>query len=141
MDVKAKMIVSLGKYEIVTCDLPFDDVDQNAWYYPYVCTAYKNGIFKGITANTFGVDKNITRQEQVAVLYRVLQQKNVEMTQSSEKFADEEKIGSWAREAVYSLRKNGIVSGRGGNLFCPEECVTRAEAAVFVANTYNHIIF
>lgn len=136
----AKMMVSLGGYEIITCELPFEDVDKNAWYYPYVCTAYKNGIFAGITDNLFGVKRNITRQEQAVVLYRMMKQKNVEMTPSSEQFADEDKIGTWAKDAVYSLRQKGILSGRGGNLFCPDEQVTRAEAAVFVANTYNHIL-
>lgn len=135
----AKMMVSLAGYDIITCDIPFGDVDKNAWYYPYVCTAYKNGIFTGMTQDTFGINRNITRQEQAAVLYRLLMQKNIEMTQSTEVFADGEKISNWARDAIYSLRHSGIVSGRGGNLFCPEECVTRAEAAVFVANTYNHI--
>ena len=135
----AKMMVSLAGYDVVTCEVPFDDVDENAWYYPYVCTAYKNNIFNGITENIFGVNKNITRQEQAVVLYRLLQQRNVEMTQGTDSFADSEKIGDWAYDAVYALRRKGIVSGRGGNLFCPEDCVTRAEAAVFVANTYNHI--
>lgn len=137
----AKMIVALAGFELITCEIPFDDVDKNSWYYPYVCTAYKNGIFNGMTENIFGVNRNITRQEQAVVLYRLLQQKNVEMTQSAEHFADGEKIGDWAREAVYSLRQNGVLSGRGGNLYCPEENVTRAEAAVFVANAYNHIVF
>ena len=38
----AKLMVSLGGFELITCELPFDDVDRNSWYYPYVCTAYKN---------------------------------------------------------------------------------------------------
>ncbi len=136
----AKMLVILGGYDIVPCDIPFNDVDPNAWYYPYICTAYQNGIFNGISGNEFGVDRNITRQEQAVVLYRLLAQKQVEMSQDSKGFADEENIGSWARDAVYSLRQKGIVSGRGGNLFCPNEAVTRAEAAVFIANAYSHIL-
>lgn len=136
----AKMMVNLGGYEIITCEIPFEDVDKNAWYYPYVCTAYKNGIFSGMTENVFGVNRHITRQEQAVVLYRLLGFNNVEMTQGSDKFADGEQIGDWALDAVYSLRQKGILSGRGGNLFCPNDPVTRAEAAVFVANTYNHII-
>ena len=135
----AKMMVNLGGYEIITCEIPFEDVDKNAWYYPYVCTAYKNGIFTGMTESIFGVNRNITRQEQAVVLYRLLGLKNVEMTQSPEKFADGEQIGDWAVNAIYSLRQKGILSGRGGNLFCPNESVTRGEAAVFIANTYNHI--
>ena len=135
----AKMMVSLGGFDLITCEIPFSDVDKNEWYYPYVCTAYKNGIFSGIEKDMFGVTRNITRQEQAAVLYRLLEQRGTGLKQGTEEFADGDAIGDWAKEAVYVLRQNGVLSGRGGNLFCPQDFVTRAEAAVFVANTYNLI--
>lgn len=47
-------------------------------------------------------------------------------------FSDNEDIPKWAKGAVEALRKLGIVSGRGGNQFVPNDTATRAEAAVIL---------
>ena len=44
-------------------ELPFTDVDENAFYYDAVVWAYQNGITSGTSATTFSPDKIITRRE------------------------------------------------------------------------------
>jgi len=47
-------------------------------------------------------------------------------------FADDAKIPAWAKGAVATLKEQGLVQGRNGNLFTPQATVTRAEAAVLL---------
>lgn len=43
-------------------------------------------------------------------------------------FADDKDIPAWAKSAVASLKKLGIVEGKGTNEFAPNAKTTRAEA-------------
>lgn len=47
-------------------------------------------------------------------------------------FDDDEDIPHWAIGAVEAIRQLGIISGRGGNQFVPNETATRAEAVVML---------
>lgn len=47
-------------------------------------------------------------------------------TKVSTKFADEVEIPQWEKGAVKAIRKLGIVSGRGGNQFVPNDMATKA---------------
>lgn len=50
----------------------------------------------------------------------------------STSFADDEAISGWAKSAVEVIRKLGIIDGRSGNHFVPNEMATRAEATVIL---------
>jgi S-layer homology domain len=43
----------------------------------------------------------------------------------------------WAAAWIKQLAAEGITSGCGGGLFCPESNVTRAQMAVFLSNTFS----
>lgn len=51
-------------------ELPFTDVDKNAYYYDPICWAYANGITAGTSATTFGPNDACTRAQIVTFLYR-----------------------------------------------------------------------
>ncbi|WP_213595559.1 S-layer homology domain-containing protein, partial [Paenibacillus woosongensis] len=48
-------------------------------------------------------------------------------------------IPQWAKGAVEAIRKLGIVDGRGGNRFVPNETATRAEATVMLLRLMENI--
>ena len=48
-------------------------------------------------------------------------------------FADDSEIAEYAKEAVYSMQKAGIINGKGDNRFAPTEYATREEAAKMIA--------
>jgi hypothetical protein len=52
--------------------LPFTDVKESDWFYPYVKKLYDKGQLKGITATTVEPNKTITRAEVFALLCRAL---------------------------------------------------------------------
>lgn len=53
-------------------------------------------------------------------------------------FADDEAIPKWAKGAVHAIRKFGMIDGRGGNRFVPNETASRAEAAVMLVRMLEH---
>ncbi len=115
------------------CD--FDDVDKDAWYYEAIASAVKNGIVYGISENSFGVGSKITREDMAVLAYRVLVAKGnrviYDKSQISD-FTDDAEISEYAREAVYAMRGNSVMLGRGNNEFQPKAQATRAEAAKII---------
>ena len=52
-----------GSMDFDYSEMPFDDVDWDAWYYPYVLTAYDYGILDGKTDTEFDPDGKMTLAE------------------------------------------------------------------------------
>lgn len=111
----------------------FDDLDKNAWSYPYVASGVAAGLIQGIDENNFGTGRYITRQDIAAIIYRYMQSQDMQTAENSSLFADDEYISDYAREAVYALKSEGILSGTGKNYFEPKRNATRAEAAKIIA--------
>ena len=129
----AKMLVALAGYTPSEGSVPFYDVSPDAWYRPFVAAAYENGVISGYEDGSFGVYEGITRQEAAALIYRMIQKAGkLEAAKNPTLFSDDEAIASWAKEAVYSLLAQGIVSGRTAEIFSPAEKLTRAEAAMLL---------
>ncbi|MCU6793360.1 S-layer homology domain-containing protein [Paenibacillus sp. WQ 127069] len=49
-------------------------------------------------------------------------------------FADDTAIPDWAKGAVATLSKRGIIEGKGGNQFAPGDQATRAETIRVLLN-------
>lgn len=72
------------------------------------------------------------------MLYRAAKSVNGSAA-SEELFSDDGEISGYAKEAVYTLKAKGIISGRGENEFAPKSGMTRAEAAKLIYQTINII--
>jgi|GEM_PF-2528335 len=108
---------------------PFNDVKESDWFYESVKFAHQNGLFSGTSATTFTPNGTMTRGMMVTVLWRL----NGSLTASNAGFADVA-AGQWYTEAVSWAYANGIVSGVGGNLFAPNDEITREQMAVMLNN-------
>ncbi len=114
------------------------DVPQDHWSYKYVASAADIGIVSGYSANKFGVDGYITRQDMVAILIRVVyklslyeQMENRKITTAD--FTDVDTVSDYAKGGVVMLANSGIISGYEDGTFGPNNDVTRAEAATVLA--------
>lgn len=96
------------------------------WAEVYMQYLYNKGILTGTSDSTMSPDEGITRQE-VAVLLTNLFGYSNEMPSGTVKYADDEKIAQWAKNAVYILSDRGIYAGYGDGSFKPENIISRQE--------------
>ncbi|MFD1887160.1 DUF4073 domain-containing protein [Paenibacillus wenxiniae] len=111
---------------------PFKDVSSNSWYGTYVNWAAQNGIIQGMSSTAFEPNRNITREEMAALLYRFASFMKVNNTINTDQtltFTDAGSIGAWAKPAVQFFSQKNIINGRSKTQFAPKQTATRAEAA------------
>ena len=109
----------------------FSDVAADAWYAPYVQWAAKYGITTGIGGGKFAPERLISREEMAVFFVRYLTQFGVTVDTGANYDtlpSDLDAIAPWAREAVLTLWKTGLLAGSGGR-FDPKGSASRAQAA------------
>ena len=107
---------------------PFTDCDD-----PEVLKAYNLEITSGTSDTTFSPDKLITREEMATMLKRALNKAGVDTSidlDKVEKFADDNELHDWGKEAVYYMSNLEIIKGVGGNNFGVEGDATREQSLV-----------
>ncbi|WP_337101091.1 S-layer homology domain-containing protein [Paenibacillus sp. YIM B09110] len=115
---------------------PFSDVDDSKWYADSVATAASLGIVSGYADGSFGVGKDITRQEMAAMIYRAIEVLAISLPDRTQNisFTDQSQFAAFAEEAIAALGKAGLVSGVGNGSFAPLANATRAQAAQLLYN-------
>lgn len=91
-----------------------------------VAQAVQVSIINGYEDGTFRPNAEITRAEMAAMLAKALGQP-VDANGTTS-FVDDKNIPVWAKSAVSSVKKLGIVEGKDMNKFDPTAQTTRAEA-------------
>lgn len=109
----------------------FNDVDEKAWYAPYVASAKGAGLVMG-NGEQFGVGENITRQDAAVLLGRIAGLQEISLKSGDADFFDRNEIAGYAAEAVGDLRASGIISGMEDGGFYPARNMTRAEGAKLI---------
>ena len=113
------------------CD--FKDVSPEMWCYKYISSAVDSGLIQGIGDKMFGIGMPITREDMATILWNGISKKVT--AEKGKKFADDDDISDYAKEAVVMLRRIGIVKGSENNMFAPKLNATRAEAAAMLYRT------
>ena len=103
---------------------PFTDVDNDAWYAPYVLRCYAAGIMQGDNGKA-NPDATITRQEAIVMLVRALGIEPIENPDLSA-YSDMADIGDWAAPYVAAMISKGIVNGVSDTQLAPISSMTRA---------------
>ena len=132
----------LGALNLVSDDAScsFEDVLKTDWSYPYIASAYTQGITSGIDDKTFGKDNLITRQEAAVFMHRGAVRTFIPMEQNSIiEFSDSDKFAPWAERSINLLCGAGLINGVGDNRFEPEGYTTRAQAAKMVCSLFDLI--
>lgn len=135
-----KMLALLSGDKLPSASGVFKDVARSAWYSPYIAWAAQKGYVNGVTAATFAPDDNITREQMAAVIVRFINAEgyNLNVSGSTLSFTDANKISNYAKEAVGTLCATGILCGRNGGDFAPQDSATRAESVkVFTILIYK----
>ncbi len=106
----------------------FDDVSSNDVFFDNISIAYENGIINGKSEGSFDRNGNITREEMVIIISRVLKDKE---STGNISFADIKKNYTYLThlEKVVGL---GIINGYSDGSFKPYSNATRAEASAIL---------
>lgn len=110
----------------------FKDVPKSHKYSGYIYEATKAGIINGYPDGTFKPDQKVTRGHMAAFIARAYKLPNGTQT-----FKDVPK-GHTAYEAVKQLAKAGITTGYTDGTFKPQNNLTKAHLATFVARAVRY---
>lgn len=98
------------------------------------------GVINGTGDGKFEPDRSIKREEAAAILYRLQSvYKAPVQPVYDEAYSDDAVVSDWAREAVYSVRESGIMSGTGENEFSPAGAYTVEQAIATMLRLYDDI--
>lgn len=136
---RGMLVTVLGRAENIPGETPaqtvFTDVDENAYYAPYISWAAENGIVEGFEDGTFRPDENVTREQLAKVFlgyYTAKGEGPVGTWAIRLDYTDLESISDWAAEGVMFCTMKGLMTGRDDNTFDPLAGATRAEFAAIL---------
>lgn len=125
------------------------DVDELAYYAPYVSWAVCNGIVNGMNDVLFAPNDPITREQMAKLVCCYLERMGYTLTPLAEgttvpkTFSDAEDIAPWAADYVDLMRSEGILGGspdEDGNLqFLPRDSLTRGECAAVLCRILERL--
>ncbi len=115
-------------------ETPFKDVRLDMWYAPAVEWARQTGIVAGLSEDSFGIAKPITREQIARLLrgYAEYKGKEIKETNDLSAFPDADKISPWALDGFKYAIANGIFKGNAANELNPRGNATRAELATIL---------
>ncbi|HIW33585.1 MAG TPA: S-layer homology domain-containing protein [Candidatus Paenibacillus intestinavium] len=113
----------------------FNDI-ENHWARAEICEAAGLGITKGKDTYTFAPDTAITRTEFVVMLLHTLQ--IVDVAEPIDMpYDDQESIPEWARPAIETAIKQGIIEGYPDGTLRPLATISRIEMAAIIVRVTN----
>ncbi|MGQ5390373.1 glycerophosphodiester phosphodiesterase family protein [Paenibacillus sp. M.A.Huq-84] len=127
----------------------FSDVKDADWYAEAVATAVSAGIISGYEDGTFRPNKEITREEQAAMIIRAMTYAGVDagMIQAQNKlgdilapFKDAGKI-VWAKTEIAAAIQSGLMNGMTVDTLESGSHATRAQSAVLLKRFLSKVNF
>lgn len=131
---KVTISAIIGEMELtyeVTIKLPFDDVNENDWFYNAVKYVYQHKTMSGTTSTTFAPNSKLTRGMLVTILHNMEGKPKVTGTS---KFADVQNKNMYYYNAVLWASSNKIVNGYSNGKFGADDNITREQLAVMLSN-------
>ncbi|MGN0330454.1 MAG: S-layer homology domain-containing protein [Kineothrix sp.] len=113
----------------------FSDVKDGQYYSKAVIWANDKKIVSGMGDGSYGVERNITREQIAKMLYEYAKSsgKDVSARKSLDSFTDQSSVSGWAKEYMQWATAAGLISGKpnagGGYRLDPKGEATRAECA------------
>lgn len=123
--------------EMQAAVISFDDVAENSWYAPYVKWGAQQGITAGTGPTTFSPERQITREQVVALLYSfATKYLGMELRDRADLsgYEDLEQASSWALDSLAWAVDAGILSSSSVDrlTLSPQKNANRAEVATML---------
>ncbi|WP_134703693.1 S-layer homology domain-containing protein [Ammoniphilus sp. YIM 78166] len=117
----------------VAKEYKFQDAAQLPWAATSIERLYKEGIIKGMSDTQFAPNAPLTRGQFAAMLAQLSKKPNLH---NEFPFEDVPK-NQWFYEPVKKMYSQGLVKGTSANQYSPDRNVTREEAIVILAQTFD----
>ena len=114
----------------------FGDVSTSTFGAAWIEQFSKEGITAGCGGGLYCPDLNVTRAQMAIFLLKGEHGSTYVPPTATGQFADVP-VGSFAADWIEQLAAEGITSGCGGGLYCPNTDVTRAQMAVFLVKAFS----
>lgn len=121
---------------------PFLDVTSDQYYATAVAWAYENGIVSGYSAETFGPNDAITREQMAAILMNYAKFMGYDTTAAADlsKFSDADKISGYAVPSMAWANASGLINGKGDSILDPTGNAQRCEVAAILYRFCENIV-
>jgi hypothetical protein len=110
----------------------FTDVPVDHWAFTYIETLDANGITNGCGPTIYCPEDPVTRSQMAAFLERGLRGSSYIPDPGVGNIFLDVPSDYWAGGWIELLYGDGITTGCGPNIYCPEDSVTREQMAVFL---------
>ena len=119
-------------------DDSYTDVYKDKYYYNDIYKATYLDTMIGYDDGTFKPDNNMTREESIVSIYKLISLCNLDMELSYPiNFNDYEQVSVWAKPYFDELNSKSILKGDNNGNFKPKDSITRAEAMVLIYGILN----
>ncbi|MBZ5202065.1 5'-nucleotidase C-terminal domain-containing protein [Planomicrobium chinense] len=117
-------------------EMPFTDLDEKGWAYPYIQDLYGKGIINGTTGTTFSPKQDLPRWQAVTLMVRTLGLPVADAPKS--KFTDISKLHPDRQAEINAAVAAGLIKGVSSTKFNPNEKISREHFAVIMNRLYDH---
>jgi len=114
----------------------FGDVAIDYWAAAWIKQLAVEGITSGCSNGNYCPTETVTRAQMAVFLLKAEHGSTYNPPAATGIFTDVP-IGYWADKWIEQLSAEGVTSGCGTGLYCPDADVTRAQMAVFLVKTFN----
>ena len=119
----------------------FNDVTPDHWAADFIEQLYADAITTGCIPGTpdnmwYCPEDHVTRAQMAVFIVRAVHGPGFVPPAPTGIFPDVA-VDHWAAAYIEQQFNDGITTGCGGGLYCPERYVTRAEMAVFLVRGFN----
>ena len=132
-----KLVLDINGVEVAesVSEKPYNDVEVDAWYAPYIAKATELEIVHGHDDSTgnFGPNDYVSRAEAVKILGEA---SGLEITGGEMDFTDTV-AGEWYEAYVAFALLKGVIDGYGDGTFGPEDKLRRGEIAKMALNMFK----
>lgn len=110
------------------------DVPANSWMYQAILHLSKEGIVSGYEGNLFQPTKAITRAEAAKMMTSAFA---IKASMNEPNQYEDVPEGHWAVPFIAAATENQLFNGYEGNIFKPDEPISRAEVAALLTRAFE----
>lgn len=127
--------IAAGRPEPGISETPFQDVQEDQYYYQALLWAADNGITSGIAPDRFGVGLPCTRAQAITFLWAF--QGRPEPDSFENPFSDVTDNAYFCKAVLWAV-ENGVTNGTSASSFSPKNSCSRAQFITFLYRTVGN---